>query len=181
MKLYKAIFTLVVCTSSMSLFAAPMPHTITVEDRAIVPVLKTEIIRKIPGQEVTRHVEATILEISNKGKDVVAKELVFNDEQQQFSEKKLSAPLVKRGGVIVPTSKIELNTTIKQGDEVLSQTKKIDAEGVEFRRNQIDPIKRTLKLNEAIGINTNKKVSHVVITEAGEKTKDLLIINDDAP
>lgn len=44
-------------------------------------------------------------------------------------------------GVIVSTSKIEVNTTIKQEGKVLSQTKKIDAEGVKFKSGQA-PIHR---------------------------------------
>ncbi len=74
--------------------------------------------------------------------------------------------------------KIELNTTITQGGEVLSKNKKIDAEGVEFKKDQSEPVKRTLKLNEATGVEANKKVSHVVTTENGEKTRDMLIINE---
>ena len=158
MKLNKTILGLAVLSLSTFTMAAPMPHTITVEDKAVVPVLKTEVIRKVAGQNATRHVEATIFEVTNKGKDVVAREVEFNDDQQQFSEKKLSIPVVKKGGVIVPTSKIELNTTITQGGEVLSKNKKIDAEGVEFKKNQSEPVKRTLKLNEAIGVEANKKV-----------------------
>lgn len=178
MKLNKTILGLAVLSLSTFTMAAPMPHTITVEDKAVVPVLKTEVIRKVAGQNATRHVEATIFEVTNKGKDVVAREVEFNDDQQQFSEKKLSIPVVKKGGVIVPTSKIELNTTITQGGEVLSKNKKIDAEGVEFKKDQSEPVKRTLKLNEAIGVEANKKVSHVVTTENGEKTRDMLIINE---
>lgn len=178
MKLNKTILGLAVLSLSTFTMAAPMPHTITVEDKAVVPVLKTEVIRKVAGQDATRHVEATIFEVTNKGKDVVAREVEFNDDQQQFSEKKLSIPVVKKGGVIVPTSKIELNTTITQGGEVLSKNKKIDAEGVEFKKNNSVPVKRTLKLNEVTGVEVNKKVSHVVTTEDGEKTRDMLIINE---
>lgn len=173
----KMILAVVVGASSSVVMAAPMPHTIMVEDKAVVPVLKTEIIRKIEGQKTTRHVEATILEVSNKGKDIVAREVEFNDDQQQFSDKQLSIPVIKKGGVIVPTSKIELNKTLKQDGKIISQTKNVDAEGIEFKKDQLQPVKRTLKLNEANGVDTNKKVSHVVTTENGEKTRDLLIIN----
>ena len=52
-------------------------------------------------------------EVSNQGKDIVAKEEVFDDDQSQFSEKQLGLPVIQKGGVIVPTSKIELNKTLK--------------------------------------------------------------------
>ena len=178
MKLNKTILGLAVLSLSTFTMAAPMPHTITVEDKAVVPVLKTEVIRKVAGQNATRHVEATIFEVTNKGKDVIAREVEFNDDQQQFSDKQLSIPVIKKGGVIVPTSKIELNKTLKQDGKIISQTKNVDAEGIEFKKDQLQPVKRTLKLNEANGVDTNKKVSHVVATENGEKTLDLLIINE---
>jgi protein-disulfide isomerase len=79
-------------------FAAPMPNTIMVEDKAVVPVLKTEVLRRVEGQQPVRHVEATILEITNKGKDIVAKEVVFDDTLVQFSDKKMSIPVIQKGG-----------------------------------------------------------------------------------
>lgn len=177
----RSLILSVVCSAvvlpSMA-FATPMPNTIVVQDKAVVPVLKKEVIRKVGGQDATRHVEATIFEVTNKGKDVVAREVEFNDDQQQFSDKQLSIPVLKKGGVIVPTSKIELTTTVTQDGQILSQNKQIDAEGVEFKNNQVEPIKRTLKLNETKGVDATKKVSHVVTTKDGEKTRDLLIIDD---
>lgn len=178
MKYTKTFLTLAALSLSTFALAKPMPYTITVEDKAVVPVLKKEVIRKADGQDATRHVEATIFEVTNKGKDVVAREVEFDDDQQQFSDKKLSVPVLKEGGVIVPTSKIELITTVTQDGQVLSQNKVIDAEGVEFKKSQVEPIKRTLKLNETKGVDTTKKVSHVVTTKDGEKTRDLLIIDD---
>ena len=41
----------------------------------------------------------------------------------------------------------KLNTMIKQDGKILSQTKKIDAEGVEFKQGQ-EPVHRTLKLDQ---------------------------------
>ena len=55
--------------------------------------------------------------------------------------------MIQKRRIIVPTSKIELNTTIKQDGKILSQTMKIDAEGVEFKQGQ-EPIHRTLKLDQ---------------------------------
>ena len=51
MKLNKTILGLAVLSLSTFTMAAPMPHTITVEDKAVVPVLKTEVIRKVAGQK----------------------------------------------------------------------------------------------------------------------------------
>lgn len=55
--------------------------------------------------------------------------------------------MIQKGGIIVPTSKIELNTTIKQDGKILSRTKKNDAEGVEFKQGQ-ELIHRTVKLGQ---------------------------------
>jgi hypothetical protein len=40
--------------------------------------------------------------------------------------------------VIVPTSKIEFNTTLKQDGEILQQTRIIDAEGIEFKKIRLN-------------------------------------------
>ncbi len=75
---------LTLCLSAMllsvSVSAAPMPNSIVVKDNAIVPILKTEVIRTVTGEKPIRHVEATIFEVSNQGKDIVAKEVVFDDD-----------------------------------------------------------------------------------------------------
>lgn len=154
--------------------AAPMPHSIVVDDKAVVPVLKTEVIRKINGQKPVRHVEATILEMTNKGKDIVAKEVVFEDDLGQFSEKKLGIPVIEKGGVIIPTSKIELNTTLKQEGQIIKQTKQIDAEGVEFKKDQ-HAVKRTLKL-EQNAVPNQHKATRTVLTEDGSTTRDITIV-----
>ena len=166
----------VVVLPSMT-FAAPMPNSIVVQDKAIVPVLKTEVIRRVAGKEPVRQVTATVLEMSNKGQDIVAREIELSDQQGEFSEKQLSIPVVKRGGVIVPTSKIETKTTVKQEGQVIRQTTNIDAEGMEFKKGQA-PIKRTLQLEQATQPETKAKISHAVLTENGETTKDLLIVDD---
>ena len=61
--------------TSFAAIAAPMPNSIVVQDKAIVPVLKTEVIRRVAGQEPVRQVTATVLEMSNKGQDIVAREI----------------------------------------------------------------------------------------------------------
>ncbi len=98
-----------------------MPNSILVDDKAIVPIVKTQIIRTVKGQEPVRTVEATIFEVSSKGQDIVARDVVLQDKRSTFSEKQMSNPVIKKGGLIVPTSKIELTTTVKQGDETISQ------------------------------------------------------------
>ena len=161
---------------SLCAVAAPMPNSIVVDDKAVVPVLKTEVLRRVEGQKPIRHVEATILEITNKGKDIVAKEVVFNDTLGQFSDKKLSIPVIQKGGVIVPTSKIELNTTLKQDGEIIQQSRSIDAEGVEFKKDQADPVKRTLKLQQNTGAD-KARVTHTLMTEDGATTRDVLEVD----
>lgn len=157
--------------------AAPMPNSIVVQDKAVVPVLKTEVIRRIAGQEPVRQVTATVLEMTNQGKDIVAREIELQDHQAQFSEKQLSIPVLQKGGVIVPTSKIQVDKTLKQDGQVISQSKQINAEGVEFKKGQ-EPIKRILKLDQAQSPNSGAKLSHTVLTENGEVSKDVTVLSD---
>ena len=178
MKLTQQLLALSLLSISVAVIAAPMPNTIVVEDKAVVPILKTEVIRRVPGQEPKRSVDATIFEVTNKGKDIVAREVHLEDNQTQFSEKQLYIPVIQKGGIIVPTSKIELNTTIKQEGKVLSQTKKIDAEGVEFKQRQ-EPIRRTLKLDQKKNLEDNSKTSHAVFTENGVTTRDVVVLSED--
>ena len=63
--------------------AAPMPNTITVEDKAVVPIVKTQIIRSVAGQDPGRTTEATIFEVKNGGKDIVAREVVLEENASQ--------------------------------------------------------------------------------------------------
>ena len=77
----------------------------------------------------------------------------------------------------MPTSKIETKTTVKQEGQVIRQTTNIDAEGMEFKKGQA-PIKRTLQLEQATQPETKAKISHAVLTENGETTKDLLIVDE---
>ncbi len=43
---------------SVSVSAAPMPNSIVVKDKAIVPILKTEVIRTVTGEKPIRHVRS---------------------------------------------------------------------------------------------------------------------------
>ncbi len=112
MKSIRTLLAFSTLSAAAGAFAAPMPNTIVIDDKAVVPVLKTEVIRKVQGQAPVRTVEATVFEVSNKGRDIVAREIQLQDNQGQFSDKPLSIPVLKQGSVIVPTSKIELNKTI---------------------------------------------------------------------
>lgn len=173
---------LTLCLSAMllsvSVSAAPMPNSIVVKDKAIVPILKTEVILTVTGEKPIRHVEATIFEVSNQGKDIVAKEVVFDDDQAQFSEKQLGIPVIQKGGVIVPTSKIELNKTLKQDGKVISEVKTIDAEGMEYKQGQA-PIHRTLKLDRVKTPESKETVSHAVFTEDGKTTRDVVVLEEE--
>ena len=177
MKFTQQVFAVSALFSSLTAIAAPMPNSIVVEDKAVVPVLKTEVIRRVAGQEPVRQVTATVLEMTNKGQDIVAREIELSDHQSDFSEKKLSIPVVQRGGVIIPTSKIETKTTVKQDGQIIRQNTNIDAEGVEFKKGQ-EPIKRTLKLDQVTDPESKAKLSHAVLTENGETTKDLMILDE---
>ena len=163
---------------SVSASAAPMPNSIVVKDKAIVPILKTEVIRTVTGEKPVRHVKATIFEVSNQGKDIVAKEVIFDDDQAQFSEKQLGIPVIQKGGVIVPTSKIELNKTLKQGSKVISEVKTIDAEGMEYKQGQA-PIHRTLKLDQVKTPESKETVSHAVFSEDGKTTRDVVVLEEE--
>ena len=81
MKATQKILAFMLLSMSASVFAVPMPNTIIVEDKAVVPVLKTEIIRKVAGQEPVRQVEATVFEVTNNGQDIVAREIQLQDNQ----------------------------------------------------------------------------------------------------
>jgi len=127
MKSIRTLLAVSALSAAAGAFAAPMPNSIVLEGKAVVPVLKTEVIRKVQGQEPVRSVEATVFEVSNQGKDIVAREIQLQDNQGQFSDRQLAIPVLKQGSVIVPTSKIELNKTLKQDGQIISQTRKLDA------------------------------------------------------
>lgn len=87
--------------------------------------------------------------------------------------------MIQKGGVIVPTSKIELNKTLKQGGQILSEVKSMDAEGVEDKQGQA-PIHRTLKLDQVKTPETKETVSHAVFTEDGKTTRDVVVLEDES-
>ncbi|KAK0352580.1 hypothetical protein LTR94_020252 [Friedmanniomyces endolithicus] len=150
--------------------AAPMPNTITVEDKAVVPIVKTQIIRSVAGQDPVRTTEATIFEVKNGGKDIVAREVVLEENASQFSDKKMSAPIVQKGSVIVPTSKVEVKSTLSQGGVVL-------AEGIEFKKGQ-EPVRKELKLDQVKDPNSQESVTRAVLQENGTTTKDVVVVKE---
>lgn len=178
MKLTQKILSLsLLAMAASTVVAKPMPNSIIVDDKAVVPIIKTQIIRKVEGQEPVRTVEATIFEISNKGKDIVAREVVLQDNESTFSEKKMSTPVVKKGSVIVPTSKIELTTKVTQDGQLLAESKQIDAAGVEIKKDG-EVIRKELKLDQISNPNANEKVTHAVVKEGGVTTRDVVVFDE---
>jgi hypothetical protein len=157
--------------------AATLPPTIVVQDRAVVPVVKTEIIRTMTGQAPVREVNATVLEVTNKGKDVVAHDIVFNDNQATFSDTPMSTPVLKKGGVIVPTSTVSVNSKITQGQEVIAESKTLDAQGVEFKKGE-EPAQRSLQLGQISDPNSQSSATRAVISKNGEVTRDAVVIQE---
>jgi hypothetical protein len=168
-------------TFAIHSFAAesnPMPTAIIVPKSAVVPVVKTQVIHKVEGQEPIRTTEATVFEMTNAGKDIVAKEIYIVDQDKKFSESSMATPVVRPGSVIVPTFKIqEIKRVIQQG-QVVSESKYIDAAGVEFRRGQIEPVKRELQLEQMKDLQTEQNILRKVNTENGVVTSDVVILED---
>lgn len=178
MKMNTKILALAVLLTSVGTAnAAPLPHTILIKDRAVVPVLKTEVVRTIAGQAPERNVQATVFEVTNQGKDIKAHQIDLTDHQGQFSDRPMSAPVVQKGSVIVPTSKIEVTSTLKQEGQAILQTKQISAEGMEFKRGA-DPVKRTLDMGQISDPNANHSATRTIMTENGVATRDVVVIKD---
>lgn len=181
MKFIQQLVAVGVMGCAATAFAAEpkaMPNKIVVPDAAIVPVLKTEVIRTIAGQAPQRQVNATVFEVTNKGKDVVAREIDLTDNQAEFSERSLAPPMLKQGGVIVPTSKIEVNSSLKQGGEVIAQTRSIDAAGVEFKKGLKEPIQRQLHLGQLKDPNSEASATRAVMSENGVTTRDVIVVTE---
>lgn len=157
--------------------AKPMPDMIIVEDKAVVPIVKTQVIRRVSGQAPVRTVEATIFEVTNKGQDIVSREVVLQDNESTFSEKQMSNPVIKKGSIIVPTSKIDLTTKVKQEGEVIAEARQLEATGVEFKKGE-QPVRRELSLEQQSIAGVEEKMSHAVLKENGVVSKDVVIFSD---
>ena len=168
--------SLLILTSTAAI-AKPMPNSITVDDKAVVPVVKTQIIRRVEGEQPIRTVEATILEVSNKGQDIVSRDVVLQDNQENFSEKQMSNPVIKEGSLIVPISKTELTTTVTQDGVVVGETKTVDAMGVEIKKDG-EVVKRELQLEQLKNTEAKEKVTHAVATENGVTTRDVVVFGE---
>ncbi|MFD1438209.1 hypothetical protein ACFQ4S_07595 [Acinetobacter terrae] len=65
MELTRHLLVLSLLSISVVVIAAPMPNSIVVEGKVVVPILKTEVIRlRVAGQESDRNVDATIFEVT---------------------------------------------------------------------------------------------------------------------
>lgn len=176
-KLNKILTAAIFTTFTSALWAAPLPYTIVVQDKAVVPVLKTEVISTVKGQAPVRQVAATIFEVSNQGKDIIAREVYLEDNQAQFSERKLPVPVVKKGSVIVPTSKIEVSKKLTQQGHTLAEGKEISAEGVQFKQGQT-PVRRALQLDQQSHAGNPTRISHAVLSENGQTQQDIVILSE---
>ncbi|TCB35892.1 hypothetical protein E0H82_07920 [Acinetobacter sp. ANC 4910] len=174
-KIFLSVFGVMAASSS---FAAPMPNTIVIEDKAVVPIVKTQVIRTLPGREPVRTVNATIFEVTNKGKDVVARDVVIVDDKAEFSDEKMRTPVVQQGSVIVPTSKIEVDSKVMRDGEVVAEAKQLDASGVEFKKGQ-EPVQKNLKINQIQNHEHSKSATHAVIQNDGKTTKDVVVIKNE--
>ena len=154
----------------------PMPTAIIMPDSAVVPVVKTQVIRKAEGQEPVRTTEATVFEVTNKGKDIVAKDIYIADQDIKFSEAQMASPVIRRGSMIVPTFKIQESKRLTQEGQLVSESTHIDAAGMEFRRGEIEPVKRQLKLDQSKDPKTSQNVIHKVDSENGVVTSDVVIL-----
>lgn len=174
----KLILSVFGMTAAGSVFAAPMPNTIVIEDKAVVPIVKTQVIRSMPGKEPVRTVNATIFEVTNKGKDVVARDVVIVDDKAEFSDEKMKAPMVQKGSVIVPTSKIEVDSKVMRDGEVVAEGKQVDASGVQFKKGE-EPVHKNLKIDQVKNPEHSKSATHAVIQSDGKTTKDVMVIKDE--
>lgn len=178
MKLTKKTLGLALLTSAAStvVLANELPNKIVQEAKAVVPVTKTQVISTIDGQNPVRTTDTTVLDIKNKGKDIVAHDIKSIDNKAEFSKKKLAKPHVKKKSVTVPTSKIEEKKTLTQDGEVIATTKHVDATGVKFQKGQA-PEKKELELGQIQEPNRGS-VTRAVVSTDGTPTKDVVVLKE---
>jgi hypothetical protein len=144
--------------------------------------LISQIIRSVktiagPRPSAVVRPKRLFFEVKNGGKDIVAREVVLEENASQFSDKKMSAPIVQKGSVIVPTSKVEVKSTLSQGGVVLAEGKQVDAQGVEFKKGQ-EPVRKELKLDQVKDPNSQESVTRAVLQENGTTTKDVVVVKE---
>jgi hypothetical protein len=81
-------------------------------------------------------VNITIFEVTNTGKDAVARNEFIVDDKAEFSDEKMRTPVVQQGSMIVPTSKIEVDSNVMRDGEVIAEGKQLDASGIEFKKDK---------------------------------------------
>lgn len=172
---FKTKLSLAFLTASMAsvVVAQPLPNVLIQDEKAVVPVTKTQVIRTVQGQTPVRTTEVTVLEMKNKGLDIVARDLKKVEEVGNFAEEKMQIPRVQEKSAIVPTSKIEEVATITREGEVISQINKIDATGVEFKKGQ-EPVRKELKVG-SVEV-AEGRVSRAVVSQEGKTTKDVTVV-----
>ena len=172
---FKTKLSLAFLTASMASIAVaqPLPNVLIQDEKAVVPVTKTQIIRTVQGQAPVRTTEVTVLEMKNKGLDIVARDLKKVEEVGDFAEEKMAIPRVQEKSAIVPTSKIEEVTTVTREGEVISQVNKIDATGVEFKKGK-EPVRKELKVGSVE--LPEGRVSRAVVSQEGKTTKDVTVV-----
>ncbi len=175
MNLNKKFLSLMILSSVTSLtFADDLPAKIVQEPKAIVPVTKTQVITTVDGQNPVRKTDTTVLDVQNKGKDIVAHDITTVDDKDHFSKKPLAKPIVKHKSVTVPTSKIEEKTTITQDGKVVAVKKKVDVHGVKYEKGH-KPQRKSLHVKQVKAPHKGS-VTRAVVGTNGEKTKDVTVV-----
>lgn len=165
--------TILFTAMATATFANPLPDLIVQEGKAVVPVTKTQIITTGKGLTPVRTTDTTVLDITHQGKNIVSKDIEQVEATDSFATGKMAIPSVQEKAVIVPTSKIVVNTTVTQAGVVVEELKQVDATGVEFKAGH-EPVRKNLQLDS---ITTPEgKATHAVISNDGKATKGLTII-----
>ena len=154
-------------------FAKPLPKVIIQDEKAVVPVTKIQVVRTAEGQKPVRMTETTILEMKNKGQDIVSRNVEQVEETADFAPEKLAIPSLHEKAVIVPISKIEQSLTETQDGQVIRELKEVNAVGVEFKEGQ-EPVRKDLKIGTAA--SAEGKISRAVVSNDGKASKDITIV-----
>ncbi|TCM71075.1 hypothetical protein EC844_101357 [Acinetobacter calcoaceticus] len=170
---FKIVASVLFAAMSCVATAQPLPPVIIQDKKAVVPVTKIQVITTAEGREPVRKTETTVLEMKNQGQDIISKQIDRVENSAEFAKDTLAVPHVQEKSAIVPTSKIVVQKTVTQAEEVVSQVRSIDATGVEFKEGQ-EPVRKELKLDSAE--RSEGKVSHAVVSHDGETKRDITIV-----
>ena len=119
-------------------------------------------------------VAAVAAETTMQEKSSVSKNLYFADKDMKFSDTDM--PPVRRNAMVVPTFKIQESKRLTQEGQLVSESTHMDAAGMEFRRGEIEPVKRQLQLDRAKDQKTSPQVVRKVDSESGVVTSDVVIL-----